>query len=85
MSQMQTMYVYLRNEGTDVWRPVQAEQVGPNAFRLLDQEPDDEEWEFPSGSVVTVREKIFSATGAEGLAAIEISKPMAPLKRDISN
>ena len=67
-----TVYVYLRNEGTDAWRPVQAEQLGSETYRLLGQSLDDEEWEFPSGSIVTVREKKFSG-GETGLVAVRIS------------
>jgi hypothetical protein len=64
------IYVFLCNEGTDVWRPVQAEQLGPETYRLLGQAPDDEE--FPAGSVVTVREKTFSGRKT-GLVAVAIS------------
>jgi hypothetical protein len=55
-----TIYVYLLDEGTDVWRPVQAERLADGRYRLLGFMPDDECWEFPSGSVVRVRLKMLS-------------------------
>jgi hypothetical protein len=41
-------------KGVDVWRPVDAENVGPGRYRLLPLENPDptEHWEFPPGSVV---------------------------------
>ena len=46
------VYVAMLDEGTPVWRPVAAEQVGVCAYRLLDPTPEDESWEFASGSTV---------------------------------
>ena len=50
-----SVFVRLLNEGTDVWRPARAERLLDSAFRLLaptNYEPEDEEWEFPPGSMV---------------------------------
>jgi hypothetical protein len=50
-----TIYIPLLNEGTSVVRPTQAVQLGENLFRVLptrDDDPNDEEWKFPPGSVV---------------------------------
>ncbi len=50
-----TIFVKLLNEGTDVWRPVNAEEIGELTYRIIDDgsyDPDDEEWEFPPGSEV---------------------------------
>jgi hypothetical protein len=47
--------VPLLNEGTSVVRPTQGVKLGDNVYRVLptrDYDPDDEEWEFPPGSVV---------------------------------
>jgi len=44
----------LLNEGTDVWRPVEAEALGNGLYRVTGQAPDDEEWAFPSGATVVV-------------------------------
>lgn len=54
-TRMQTIYVPLLNEGTSVIRPTQGVQLGENLYRVLptqDYDPNDEEWEFPPGSVV---------------------------------
>lgn len=50
-----TVYVRLLDEGTDVFRPTQAENVHEGAYRLLpmqDYDPDDEHWEFLPGQMV---------------------------------
>jgi hypothetical protein len=49
------VYVPLLNEGTPVLRPTQGVKLGENLYRVLptkDYDPDDEEWEFPPGTVV---------------------------------
>jgi hypothetical protein len=50
----ETIYVALLDEGTDVWRAVQAELCGPDHFRIVSDNPDpeDERWEYPPGAVV---------------------------------
>jgi hypothetical protein len=50
-----TIYIPLLNEGTSVVRPTQAVKLGEKLYRVLptkDYDPNDEEWEFPPGSVV---------------------------------
>ena len=51
---MPTIYVYLLNEGTDVWRPVDAEELSSNKFRIVSRnsDHDDEQWQFNAGDVV---------------------------------
>jgi hypothetical protein len=50
---IETIYVGLLEEGTDCWRPVQAERVASNTYRIVDQDiPDDELWEFQPGDLV---------------------------------
>lgn len=46
-----TVYMPLLDEGTDVWAPVHAEQVG-DRFRVLGPMPTWEQWAFPPGAVV---------------------------------
>jgi hypothetical protein len=41
-----TIYVAPLDEGVDVWRPVAAEYLGNDLYRLLDETPEDEVWEF---------------------------------------
>jgi hypothetical protein len=50
-----TVYVRLLDEGTDVFRPTEAEQRPDGTYKLLptrDYDPDDEHWEFLPGQVV---------------------------------
>jgi len=48
------IYVYMPDEGVDVWRPVQAEHLGGNVYRIVEQPYDreDEIWQFEPGDVV---------------------------------
>jgi len=52
MSRTTTVYVTLLDEGVDVWRPVQAEHLGGDLYRLTGERPDDEVWPFSPGDVV---------------------------------
>jgi hypothetical protein len=56
---MTTVYVRLLDEGTDVYRPTQAEQLSKGVFKLyptLDYDSEDEAWEFPPGQIVVCEE-----------------------------
>ena len=70
--ELDTVYVALLNEGTDVWRPVEARSLGRNLFRLIgvDEEVSDESWQFPIGAVVRCETKVFD-DGNLGLTATE--------------
>lgn len=51
----QDIYVYLLDEGVDVWRPAHAIVLENGLFQILptsDYNPDNERWEFPPGSIV---------------------------------
>lgn len=62
-----TIYVKLLDEGTDVWRPVDAERISDSVYRLVGTQDDTEKWEFASGSRVYV-EKRNLASGSEVVA-----------------
>jgi hypothetical protein len=50
-----TVYIYLLNEGTDVWRPAEARWLHDDVYELLHidaYDPEDEEWQFAPGSIV---------------------------------
>jgi hypothetical protein len=51
VSQTVQIYVGLLDEGIDVWRPVQAEQIGPSVYRIIEQPYDREieTWQFEPG------------------------------------
>lgn len=54
MSHSEEIYVALIDEGVDVWKPVRAEHVQGNVYRILDQAYDREieTWQFEPGEVV---------------------------------
>jgi hypothetical protein len=54
MTDMAHIYVALRDEGVDVWRPVQAECLGGDTYRIRSQPYDRsiESWQFEPGDVV---------------------------------
>lgn len=65
-----TIYVALLGEGTDVWRPVQADRVDCQRYQIVGTVPEGESWEFEPGSIVRCKETHFS-DGAHGLVAYE--------------
>ena len=68
---MSTMiFIRLLDEGTEVWRPAEAEQVREGVFRIIAREPEGERWQFGSGSLVRCRQRTFSG-GGNGLVAYE--------------
>ncbi|TPK92595.1 hypothetical protein FJ548_01630 [Mesorhizobium sp. B2-4-17] len=69
---MTTIYMPLLNEGTTVWRPVVAEKLSQDTFRVTGPMPDDEEWAFAPDAVVTVAPQRF-ADGRSGFVAVAIS------------
>jgi hypothetical protein len=42
----------LEDEGTNVWRPVQAQLLSEDRFEIIGPMPDDEAWRYPPGSIV---------------------------------
>lgn len=57
---LKTLYVYLLDEGVDVWRPTEAIDLGDGLYELLptpDYDPEDEVWEFLPGTIVRVENK----------------------------
>ncbi len=65
---MTTIYISLKNEGTEVWRPVEAIDLGDGTFRVDGSVPEDETWKFQPGETVRVREMMLS--GAKVLVAM---------------
>ena len=50
-----TIYVGLLDDGVDVWRPLEAEPIGGETFRILSPCPDGERWAFDVEPGQTVR------------------------------
>lgn len=66
-----TIHIYLLDEGVDVWRPVSAEFICDNIYKIVETPPNDtEKWEFVCGDTVRCRQKSFS-DGKTGLVAYE--------------
>jgi hypothetical protein len=64
MTGTKKIYVFLLNEGVDVWRPVRAEHLGGNVYRIVSQpyDRDIESWQFEPGDEV-ICEMIESSEG----------------------
>ena len=63
---VQTIFMPLIDEGTDVWAPVQAERFSDDTFLVFGPMPDDQGWRFSPNTIVAVERKNFS-DGTEGL------------------
>lgn len=59
----ETIYVKLVDESVSVWRPVLAQKIQNEVYKILpppaNEIPKDEKWEFNPGSLVEVREKLM--------------------------
>ncbi len=67
------IYVPLLDEGTDVWRPVKAEELEDDLFRIKamdDYNSADENWRFKPGEIVRCKRRILS--GGNVLVAVEL-------------
>ena len=63
------IFVALLNEGTPVWRPVVATNVGSFTYCIEGNAPPDETWQFLPGQLVKCEHKTF-AGGESGLVAV---------------
>ena len=57
---MTIIYVELLDEGVDVWRPVEAEHLGADRYRIIDGPPSGERWAFARNEVVRCKFKKLS-------------------------
>ncbi len=64
------VYVALLGEGVDVWRPVRAEHLGGNIYRISAQPYDSEveSWQFQPGDTVVC--ELIDSNEGRILAAI---------------
>ena len=69
------IYVALLDEGVDVWRPIQAERLSGNTYRILSQPYDRsvEAWQFEPGDVVLC--EIVESSEGRILAATRKADP----------
>lgn len=63
------IFVRLLDEGTDVWRPTEAELQPDGTYLVLGEVPEDETWEYPPGSLVNSEMKTFQS-GTSALTAV---------------
>ena len=63
----QTIFVELLREGIRCWRPVRAEPLGDELYRIIDPMPEDEDWAFAPGD--TVKCKMHRVANGDGLLA----------------
>jgi hypothetical protein len=62
---IETIYIPLVDEGTDVLRPVNAVRLDQQLYQILlteEYDSDDEKWKFPPGTIVRCREEIRAQT-----------------------
>lgn len=64
-----TVYLNLVGEGLSVMRPVGAEHLGKNYYRIVEAVPEGEAWEFQPGQIVRCEKRKLS-TG-KALVAVE--------------
>lgn len=78
MAEKTVIYVKITNEAVDVWRPVNAARISEDIYRLPHEKPDeDEEWEFPAGSIVRCIKKTFAGGGTELVACEAADEQLA--------
>jgi hypothetical protein len=58
-----TIHIELLDEGVAVWLPAQAESRGDGTFLVLGPMDEDEEWQFPPGTVVRFIEQAHQESG----------------------
>ena len=63
------IYMPIRDEGTDVWRPVQAKRRNDGNYEVLGPMPEGEEWAFVPGAIVRCRNQVLS--GGDSVVANE--------------
>jgi hypothetical protein len=66
-----TIYVALREEAVECWRPVRAEQIGVDTYLIVDAIPEGEVWEFQPGEVVWCARRAFPDQATTALVALE--------------
>jgi hypothetical protein len=72
---MATIDIELRDEGVECWRPVEAEHLGEDRYRIIEEQPDSERWAFPSRTVVRCSPRLLAGPettlGTVTLVALE--------------
>src|SRR6266487_4072193 len=74
------IFVELLEEGVDCWRPVAAQRLDANRFRIVGSVPEEEVWQFKPGDTVRCAERAFS-DGSRGLVAVRNLTPNPRVQR----
>ncbi|MDT9600014.1 hypothetical protein [Sphingosinicella rhizophila] len=69
---MVTIYMPVLNEGTTVWRPVEASPHAYETYRVEGEMEEDEMWAFAPGTFVRCEWKTFSG-GERRLSAVGVA------------
>lgn len=69
---MATIYMPFLNEGTEVWRPVDATPLKGDTYKVEGQMDEDEVWAFVPGAFVRCEWKVFNG-GEAGLVAVALA------------
>lgn len=74
MTAVQQIYVKLTDEVVDVWRPVEAEHLHGDIYRISDQQYDRlaEPWEFEPGDIVVA--EVIQSNDGQMLAAVRLGQ-----------
>ena len=69
---METIFMYLMDEGVDCWRPVEAASEGGDRYRIVSVNPDpaDERWQFATGELVVCERRRLSESEDDSLVAV---------------
>lgn len=70
-----TICVRLLNEGVETARPVPAQSLGEQIYKILlpeDYDPEDEEWEFLPGETVRCEQTEWNEKGSINLATEKV-------------
>jgi hypothetical protein len=70
------IFVKLLDEGTECWKPINANPVGNGVYEILGIVPSGEAWEFGPGARVRCQPKTF-ADGSTGLVASRLAADQA--------
>lgn len=64
-----SIYLALIGEGLNIMRSVKAEHVGRDFYRIIDEVPEGENWEYQPGQIVRCKKKNLSS--GKALVAVE--------------
>ena len=65
-----TIYMPLLNEGTEVWRPVEAMKITDLGYMVTEPAPPEEDWAFQPGHILRCEER----TLRDGIHLVAVAK-----------